>query len=228
MLSALLVLPLFSDVAQYNIFWQSNMVSECLMIAGCGSTNYQLRIRLALLWRTSKKFADTIKAVFMFKNETLGFEGTGTIKGKIEGDVINMFGIIKDNIQGSTFIIMQGHLQDGIMEGSFTQQSLNHKMSGAFVFVRLSHTSYLGGIRSHQITKGGQAIIDLGISSQGLLGPGRADVYGPGLHSDATGRPFTWRTDNGQVAFGRIKENAYGLGVGMDQFGRPVRAKPLW
>lgn len=32
------------------------------------------------------------------------------------------------------------------------------------------------------------------------------------------------------VKFGTldIKENTYGLGVGADQFGRPVRAKPAW
>lgn len=61
-----------------------------------------------------------------------------------------------------------------------------------------------------------------------LLGAPKLNVYGPGLHSDATGRPFTYRTDTGQKSFGVVKPNAYGLGVGMDQFGRAVRATPEW
>jgi len=70
------------------------------------------------------------------------------------------------------------------------------------------------------------AKIDLGVTDNGLLGSGKKDAYGPGIHSDATGRPFFWETDTGQKYNGPVKENAYGLGVGMDQFGRPVRAKP--
>ena len=73
-----------------------------------------------------------------------------------------------------------------------------------------------------------QRTIDLGVGSLGLLGPGRVDAYGPGINSDAMGRPFTWRTNQGEAVMGPVKPTAYGLGVGMDQFGRPVRETPLW
>jgi len=61
-----------------------------------------------------------------------------------------------------------------------------------------------------------------------FLRPYRKDAYGPGLHSDATGRPFRWRTKDGQLVppGSRVQPDAYGLGVGMDQFGRPVKPKP--
>ena len=61
-----------------------------------------------------------------------------------------------------------------------------------------------------------------------FLRPYRKDAYGPGLHSDATGRPFRWRTKDGQLVppGGRVRPDAYGLGVGMDQFGRPVKPEP--
>ncbi|MBF0263813.1 MAG: hypothetical protein HQL46_00960 [Gammaproteobacteria bacterium] len=67
-----------------------------------------------------------------------------------------------------------------------------------------------------------------GLLGNGLLGPTNSNAYGIGRHSDATGRPFTWRTNDGQRAFGNVKKNAYGLGTGMDQFGRPVQASPGW
>jgi hypothetical protein len=60
----------------------------------------------------------------------------------------------------------------------------------------------------------------------GLLGPQRTDAYGPGVHADGTGRPFEWRTRDGQVERGAVRRNAYGLGVGMDASGRPVVATP--
>ncbi len=113
-------------------------------------------------------------------------------------------------------------------EGTFSQRAGDEIFRGRFALVRLTHTTYVGGVPRHQVSNAGQTIIDLGVASAGLLGPGRPDVYGPGIHADATGRPFPWRTDDGQMAFGPVKANAYGLGVGMDQFGRPVRATALW
>ena len=61
-----------------------------------------------------------------------------------------------------------------------------------------------------------------------FLRPYRNDAYGPGVHSDATGRPFTWQPQWGAPIppGGRVQPDAYGLGVGMDQFGRPVKPKP--
>ena len=61
-----------------------------------------------------------------------------------------------------------------------------------------------------------------------FLRPYRNDAYGPGIHSDATGRPFTWQPQWGGPIppGGRVQPDAYGLGVGMDQFGRPVKPKP--
>ncbi len=67
---------------------------------------------------------------------------------------------------------------------------------------------------------------DLGVQHKGLLGPGKANKFGPGIHSDATGKPFVWKTKKGEIYRSPVKENAYGLGVGMDEYGRPVRAKP--
>jgi hypothetical protein len=57
--------------------------------------------------------------------------------------------------------------------------------------------------------------------------PYRPDAYGPGIHSDATGRPFRWQTEQGEyVQPGiRVKPDGYGLGVGMDEYGRPVKPK---
>jgi|CXWL01.1.fsa_nt_gi hypothetical protein len=56
-----------------------------------------------------------------------------------------------------------------------------------------------------------------------LLGPITPNAYGPGLNSDATGRPFLWQPDFGGPAMGPITPNAYGPGIGMDGTGRPVR-----
>jgi len=52
------------------------------------------------------------------------------------------------------------------------------------------------------------------------------NAYGPGLHADRYGRPFEYRTDDGQAVpgFVQVQPNGYGLGVGVDQYGRPVRA----
>ena len=58
--------------------------------------------------------------------------------------------------------------------------------------------------------------------------PYKHNTYGPGVHSDSTGKPFEWKTQDGQTSrSNKIKPNAYGLGVGMDEFGRPVKPSPL-
>jgi hypothetical protein len=64
------------------------------------------------------------------------------------------------------------------------------------------------------------------VTGNGLLGPYRRNAYGLGMHSDATGRPFTFRTQDGEDVGGRVKVDAYGPGVHMDTFGRPVFAVP--
>jgi hypothetical protein len=57
--------------------------------------------------------------------------------------------------------------------------------------------------------------------------PYNENLYGPGIHSDATGRPFQWRTQQGEIShFGTVKPDGYGHGVGMDTFGRPVKTSP--
>lgn len=55
--------------------------------------------------------------------------------------------------------------------------------------------------------------------------PYRPNAYGPGIHSDSTGRPFQWETEDGQISNGRVKTDGYGLGVGRDEYGRPVKPK---
>ena len=59
-----------------------------------------------------------------------------------------------------------------------------------------------------------------------LLGEIFENVYGPNIHSDGTGRAFEWRTRDGKGTNTRVKRDAYGLGVGMDAYGRPVVAVP--
>lgn len=56
--------------------------------------------------------------------------------------------------------------------------------------------------------------------------PRLREVYGPGIYQDATGRPFGFFTREGEQAPGPVKLNGYGLGVHMDQYGRPVHAIP--
>lgn len=61
----------------------------------------------------------------------------------------------------------------------------------------------------------------------GYLGSVTSNAYGPGVHSDGTGRPFMWAPDFGGPALGPITPNAYGPGIGMDGTGRPVRPSCL-
>jgi len=62
---------------------------------------------------------------------------------------------------------------------------------------------------------------------QGRITP---DAYGPGINSDATGRPFRWKPQGGhrehRDPFLDVKPNVYGPGTGEDQYGRPVEAEP--
>jgi hypothetical protein len=57
--------------------------------------------------------------------------------------------------------------------------------------------------------------------------PYKHNAYGLGVHSDSTGKPFEWKTQDGQKSQGKIKIDGFGLGVGMDEFGRPVKPSPL-
>jgi hypothetical protein len=73
---------------------------------------------------------------------------------------------------------------------------------------------------------------EFGLSGDGLLSPARRNAYGPGLDSDATGRPFFWAPRQSPAGVPslpdptlRVKPDAYGLGVGADQYGRPMERR---
>ena len=60
----------------------------------------------------------------------------------------------------------------------------------------------------------------------GFLEPFQPNTYGPGINSDATGRPFSWQPlpGNGPAdPLSPVRPDVYGPGVGMDQYGRAVR-----
>lgn len=64
----------------------------------------------------------------------------------------------------------------------------------------------------------------------GFLEPYQPNAYGPGINSDATGRPFIWQPlpGNGPAdPNSNVTPDAYGPGIGMDQYGRPVQARPV-
>lgn len=72
-----------------------------------------------------------------------------------------------------------------------------------------------------------------GVSSDGMLPPAKKDAYGPGVDSDATGRPFYWAPKDQPASIPsrpdatlRVKPDAYGPGTGSDQYGRPVERRP--
>jgi len=74
---------------------------------------------------------------------------------------------------------------------------------------------------------GTPATYQMAPTSTGLLGPAHQDAFGPGIWGDGAGRPFHWVTQDGQrVPFGKVTPDAYGLGIGMNSFGRPVKAVP--
>ena len=61
----------------------------------------------------------------------------------------------------------------------------------------------------------------------GFLEPYQPNAYGPGINSDATGRPFIWQPEPGQGpadSLSNVTPDAYGPGIGMDQYGRPVQS----
>jgi hypothetical protein len=184
---------------------------------------------------------DQLNVTCRFRNTTFNFDGVGQLKGEIKKQKLILSGLLEDTDQGETIIEVHGTIREDTLEGFFVQTSTNGEgtISGGIVLVRINQATYRGHVQQppedefenipprYKVTDQNQ--IDLGVATPGLIGPGRADVYGPGIHADATGRPFSWRTeDSSALTFGRVKENACGLGVGRDQFGRRVRAKPLW
>lgn len=74
---------------------------------------------------------------------------------------------------------------------------------------------------------------NFGLTDDTLLSPGRRNAYGAGVDADATGRPFYWAPKNDTQsqrqsypdATLQVKPDAYGLGVGIDQYGRPVESR---
>jgi len=58
-----------------------------------------------------------------------------------------------------------------------------------------------------------------------FLKPYKSNAYGPSINSDATGRPFQWKTQDGETIMphNKVKKDAYGLGISMDEYGRPVK-----
>ena len=88
---------------------------------------------------------------------------------------------------------------------------------------------FLGSSQAHSRTKTALPFAS-STPSGTLLGPTRANAYGPGINAGATGRPFVWKPDSGGPALGPIQPNVFGPGVGMDATGRPVRpaCPPGW
>jgi len=90
-------------------------------------------------------------------------------------------------------------------------------------------TAWVALLLMPTVAFGGDALFHQGHINT-LLQPFNHNAYGPGIHSDAAGRPFEYRTyDYQQQAVPGnvpVTPNAYGLGVGMDAYGRPVRAYP--
>jgi hypothetical protein len=67
-------------------------------------------------------------------------------------------------------------------------------------------------------------------NADGYLRPYQPNAYGPGINSDASGRPFRWETSPGDGPadpLSRVNPDGYGPGRGMDQYGRPVQPVPL-
>jgi len=67
-------------------------------------------------------------------------------------------------------------------------------------------------------------------NADGYLKPYQPNAYGPGINSDAAGRPFRWEPlpGNGPAdPLSGVSPDMYGPGIGMDQYGRPVQPAPL-
>lgn len=56
---------------------------------------------------------------------------------------------------------------------------------------------------------------------------GTGQKVGPDTPVDATGRPYEWLNRQQNPAQGKVKVDAYGPGIGMDETGQPVFADPL-
>lgn len=88
----------------------------------------------------------------------------------------------------------------------------------------------LGVYESHKKSKGAAykgTTAPVGHRMQSTFMPGyQEDAYGLGVHSDAYGQAFQWRTEDGRVVDPgtSVTPDVYGPGLGMDQYGRPVRA----
>jgi hypothetical protein len=66
-------------------------------------------------------------------------------------------------------------------------------------------------------------------TDQPIQQPGQVkqNVFGPGIHQDAYGRPVEYRTKpSGERIQGPVKQDVYGPGIGQDAYGRPVEAYP--
>lgn len=79
---------------------------------------------------------------------------------------------------------------------------------------------------------GNQSIYQNPLQGPNVIGPITPNVYGPGINSDATGRPFTWQPQQGHQGqphqFQQVQPNVYGPGIGMNQYGQPVTPQPYW
>ena len=65
-----------------------------------------------------------------------------------------------------------------------------------------------------------------GPNAGGFLEPSQPNAYGPGINSDAAGRPFSYEPlpGNGPAdPLSSVRPDAFGPGTGMDQYGRPVQ-----
>ena len=68
-------------------------------------------------------------------------------------------------------------------------------------------------------------VVALAQNAGPFLEPYQSSAYGPGINSDATGRPFVWQPSPGNGPpdpSSDVRPDAYGPGVGMDQYGRAV------
>ncbi|MFN8544624.1 MAG: hypothetical protein U0807_10545 [Candidatus Binatia bacterium] len=184
--------------------------------------------QLGVLRMMFRRQAAGLTARVIFRNQTLGFDGSASLLGDDRGGRLSLRGILESGGHTLGAVEIEGARQGDILEGTFRQESPEGTYLGRFAAVRPTKGWVpLVGLAPGASPPRARAI-DLGAATSGLLGPGRADAYGPGVNADATGRPFSWRTEQGEAIIGPVKPNAYGLGVGMDQFGRPVRATPFW
>ena len=66
-------------------------------------------------------------------------------------------------------------------------------------------------------------------SNPPLFEPFEQNAYGPGVNSDATGRPFYWAPQGQEGSRPdptlQPQVNQYGLGKSADQYGRPIEPK---